>query len=166
MSAPSLQPGSWDTNLRHAIEKEGGWAGLGLDYEAIMNSFPVGAVWLWADESTIPSGWQIADEAAGRFLLAAASGETAWEQGGTATHTHDDHVVTQPDTHEWAAITSGSPSTTQTVQSGSGVTVAASNHTHSVQSPDKSHTGSDVDSHSAEDNLPENFKLFVIVKVS
>lgn len=163
MASPSLQPQSWDTNLRNAIEKEGGWAGLGLDYTAIMDSFPVGAVWLWADESTIPTNWEIADDAVGRFLLAAATGETPWEQSGSATHVHDDHVVTQPDTHP--ALETGTPvGDPAAVDSPNNENVASTVHTHLTQQ--LPHAGTDVDSHSTADHTPPAFKLFVIVKVS
>lgn len=169
MSAPSLQPGQFDTNLRHQIEKEGGWAALGLDYTAIMNSFPVGAVWLWADEATIPSGWAIADEAAHRFLLAGESGDTPWGQGGSPTHTHDNHdplVFTQPSDHVGST---GPPSVVISVTDDgtSQVTVAANNHAHVVGLTDHADGDvSDPSAHSVVSNAPEYFILFVIVKVS
>lgn len=166
MAAPSLQPGSWDTNLAHAIEKEGGFAAIGLSMEVVLSLFPVGSLWIWHDESTIPTGWELITDSADRFLKFLPTGGTLGDTGGANTHSHDDHVVTQPADHNVSGTTGTESAGIATHDDGGSlVNVSDDNHTHNY-SFIVSHSGADVDAHSTADNVPEWYGVFLIRKVS
>ena len=179
MGSPSLTPGQWDTSLYHAAEKEGGWQKVGItsaDLKALltpadfMSLFPVGAVMMWDDHTTIPANWEVIPESVQRVPRGVAAPDTALVTGGTDTHLHDphaNHVVTQATAHSGNTSVENLASVSVTDDGTSQVNVAAPNHTHLFISAN--HTGADVDAHSAHSSashVPANFTVFFIRKVA
>lgn len=179
MPAPSLNPSHWDTNLRFAVEKEGGFEAIGLSSTVLasiltsadfMSLFPVGAVMMWADEDTIPENWEIIAGSATRYPLGLAAGGTPLALSGAATHAHADHVVTQPNNHTVTQPTAHGTSITQVdiADTGSGqfVVTAVSLTNNHVGANVNPHAGTAVDPHAAANHSPLSFSIFFIEKVA
>ena len=178
MASPSLTSGQFNTNLAHQVEKEGGWQKVGItsaDLSAILTPadfmalFPVDAVMMWADHTTIPANWEVIPESVQRIPRGVSAPDPALVTGGSDTHLHDahaNHVVTQPADHTG---TTGNNNASRTFAVGTGAltTVADDPHVHPL--PTLSHTGGGVDAHDAhstENNIPNYFTIFFIRKVA
>lgn len=181
--ASSLAPGQWNDSLAHAVEKEGGWQQVGItsaDLKSIltpndfMSLFPIGAVMMWDDHTTIPVNWEVIPESVQRFPRGIAAPDPALTQAGSDIHPHNDHanhVVTQPADHFWSATSTGNNNGTTTVTDDgtNQVTVPSNPHDHVFQPASQSHTGGAVDAHSAHStgtNIPAYFTIFFIRKVA
>jgi len=101
-------------------------------------TLPAGIIVLWSGLlSAIPSGWLLCDGTNGtpdlrdRFITGAANGANPGTTGGSNTHTHADHTVTQPTI---SGSTGAGTAHTHTANWPAGVPTAAneSAHTHAA----------------------------------
>ena len=143
---------------------------------------PTGVIVMWAGLiSAIPSGWALCDGNNGtpdlrsRFIKGAAAGDDPGTTGGSATHTHAAHTVTQPTASAEAAHTHG-PGTLKDATSSNatklftsstsgvsaatltGATAAGSSHTHTI-------SGAAVSGHDSPNSEPAYYALAFIQKL-
>ena len=115
--------------------------------------FPTGIICMWSGAvASIPTGWLLCNGLNGtpdltdKFIMGTAT--TPGQVGGSATHTHTAHTVTQPAAHGTQAIKYGTTGTSLTV----------------LKSPG-THTGTAVTAHDTVDNRPPYYALAFIIKV-
>jgi len=99
---PALEPGAVFVST-DMVALYVGPAGGGAPTPVGGTAFPPGGIILWSGLLTaIPTGWNLCDGTNGtpdlrdRFIVGAHAGDNPGATGGSNTHTHNDHTVTQP----------------------------------------------------------------------
>lgn len=164
---------------------------------SIAGIVPVGGIILWSGTiATIPTHWALCDgnnstpDLRDQFVVGAKQDDAGTaktnltgaltQTGGSISHHHADHVVTQPDNH--AALSDHSSDgahthdahTTQTVKTGteqtplSGPATHSSDgaHTHNAHDAISAHTGAAVDTHDTLSAAPPYYALAYIMRTS
>lgn len=122
--------------------------------EATQGGVPTGVIVMWSGLlSAIPTGWNLCNGANGtpdlrdRFIVGSSAGVNPGITGGSNSHTHTNHTVTQPTAHGTQAI--------KYANSGTALTVLTNTNNH---------TGSAVTAHNTVDNRPLFYSLAFIMK--
>lgn len=135
---PSLEPGAVYVSSDTGTIYIGSTNGTPTPVGGGGATLPAGMIVMWSGLlSTIPSGWWLCDGTNGtpdlrdRFILGAHAGDNPGATGGSNTHTHADHVVTQP---TLSGSTGAGTAHTHTASWPAGVPTAAneSAHTHTA----------------------------------
>ena len=105
-----------------------------IESDGTPESIPAGAV-AYGSSAEIPAGWSHRTDTAGRYLRGATAGANGGSlQAGNATHTHGVfHLHSTSHTHSPGGTgRTGTPSSTTTIRTGTGITFASPIHSHAI----------------------------------
>lgn len=141
---------------------------------------PIGVIAMWSGaEGDIPAGWSLCDggtvgtvvtpDLQDRFIIGAGNTYTVGTVGGSATHSHSVGSTGTGGSHSHSfSGSTGSPSSTTGVASGSNSSATTSSHTHSYSGTTGSagsHTHS-INNTADASSLPPYYALCFIMRTS
>lgn len=156
---------------------------------------PSGQISVWTGLiANIPGGWFLCDgqnstpDLRDRFIIGASAATEAGGTGGSNSHSHDNHVSTQPSNHAALAThahsttlmnLAGAPSAIDKANFGQGVSMTATYEVDTIANTDvdnahltnvvsggtpDAHAGAAVDAHNTAASKPDFFDVLYIMK--